>query len=188
VLLLTIPAVQPLMSLRPLEFAESEDWLVILTDVEAARFLDSLPDQQYVRQALATINYEVNLAKAQGEVLFMDQRQLLTFGYIQDVPLVAEYEKKGLINEALSGSVDYFIPFYEDLAAGRFSLIVTQPLFTPIKDEDYVFGEENNAWVDWVSIPVLCYYERAERLRPVRVELLVPRQDPQDCAALLPTE
>ena len=188
VLLLTIPAVQPLMSLRPLEFADSEDWLVILTDVEAARFLDSLPDQQYVRQALATINYEVNLAKAQGEVLFMDQRQLLTFGYIQDVPLVAEYEKKGLINEALSGSVDYFIPFYEDLAAGRFSLIVTQPLFTPIKDEDYVFGEENNAWVDWVSIPVLCYYERAERLRPVRVELLVPRQDPQDCSALLPTE
>ena len=40
-----------------------------------------------------------------GEVLFMDQRQLLTFGYITDVPLVPDYEKKVMMNEALSGNV-----------------------------------------------------------------------------------
>ena len=40
-------------------------------------------------------------ARSQGEILFMDQRQLLTFGYVRNVPLVPEYEKKVLMNAAM---------------------------------------------------------------------------------------
>jgi hypothetical protein len=129
----------------------------------------------------------VDLAKARGEVLFMDQRQLLTFGYVPNVPLISEYEKKRLMNEALSGDAAFFASFYEDLRSARFELIVTEPLFTPIKDEDYVFGEENNAWVTWVSKPVLCYYEAIEWLVEVRVQLLIPRAGEPDCSSALPT-
>jgi hypothetical protein len=116
----------------------------------------------------------------------MDQRQLLTFGYIKDVPLVSEYEKKLMMDEALSSDKAYFQPFYADLAAHRFSLIISDPLRTPIKDSEYGFGEENNAWVKWIAKPVLCYYEEKDTLMDVRVEILVPRQGSYDCSNVLP--
>ncbi len=41
----------------------------------------------------------------------------------------------------------------------------------------YHFGNENDAWVKWVSIPVLCYYEPIETFREAGLELLVPRAE-----------
>jgi hypothetical protein len=116
----------------------------------------------------------------------MDQRQLLTFGYVTGVPLVPEYEKKMLMNEALSSNAAYFRPFYADLANHRFALIISDPLRTPIKDSSYQFGEENNAWVTWVSNPVLCYYQEEDTHKEVGVELLVPKSEPVDCSNQLP--
>jgi hypothetical protein len=66
-------------------------------------------------------------ARSKGEILFIDQRQLLTFDYVR-APLVVEYEKKLLQDRALSANQSYFQPFYEDLAQHRFSLIYKQPL------------------------------------------------------------
>lgn len=185
-LLVAIPALQPLMMMRPLSFAKDAEWLTTLADVERPIMLGSLPSDQVIASSLQTIRDEVKVAQTQGEVLFMDQRQLLTFGYIRDVTLVSEYEKKRMMDEALSGNAAYFQPFYRDLAAHRFSLIISDPLRTPIKDSEYGFGEENNAWVKWVAKPVLCYYEEKDILLEVRVELLVPRQGPNDCSRILP--
>ena len=112
----------------------------------------------------------------------MDQRQLLTFGAIRNVPLVGPYEKKRLMDEALSQNTAYFRPFYADLAAHRFSLIISSPLRTPIKDNEYGFGEENNAWVKWVAKPILCYYAEQDTLNEVKVELLAPIATPAACA------
>jgi hypothetical protein len=116
----------------------------------------------------------------------MDQRQLLTFGNISGVVLVPDYEKKWMMDEALSEKMSYFEPFYADLAAHRFSLIVSEPLHTPVKDSSYQFGEENNAWVKWVSSPVLCYYEEIKTLKDVGVQLLAPRSESENCSAQLP--
>jgi hypothetical protein len=90
------------------------------------------------------------------------------------------------MNQALYGDANYFQGFYDDLAEHRFSLIVSEPLRTPIKDSSYQFGEENNAWVKWVSNPVLCYYEPKIILQEVFVQLLVPKTEPVDCSAQLP--
>ncbi|MDP2778732.1 MAG: hypothetical protein Q8O48_13925, partial [Anaerolineales bacterium] len=95
-------------------------------------------------------------------------------------------EKKRLMDEALSENMTYFEQFYTDLAAHRFSLIVSELLRTPIKDSSYQFGEENNAWVKWVSNAVLCYYEPKITLKEVGVQLLVPKAEPVDCSAQLP--
>lgn len=188
VLLLVIPGIKPLSALRSFQFAQDLPWLVTLTDVSDAKFLEMLPPQDEVDKILQTIRREVENRKAQGEVLFMDQRQLLTFGYIEDVPLVPEYEKKVLMNEALGANAGYFALFYEDLAARRFSLIVSEPLRAPVKDSSYQFGEENNAWVEWVVEPVLCYYEEIETFRSVQIQLLVPKQGDVDCSSRLPVE
>jgi hypothetical protein len=80
----------------------------------------------------------------------------------------------------------YFQDFYQDLADQRFSLIISEPLRTPAQDSSFQFGEENNAWVKWVSIPLLCYYEELDTLKTVKVQLLIPKPNPEDCSAALP--
>lgn len=187
-LMFIIPGLQPLSSLRTYEYTGNPNWLFTLTDTKSIKDLDLLPSPQITQESLRVIQQEVDLAKQNGEVLFIDQRQLLTFGYITDVPFVPEYEKKILMNEALSSSVSYFQPFYEDLAERRFSLIISEPLRTPIKDSTFGFGEENNAWVEWVSNPVLCYYEEKILLEEVGVQLLIPKTEPLNCTTQLPKD
>jgi len=136
-----------------------------------------LPSADLVADALSETQTAVAEARKEGEVLFMDQRQLLTFGHVGDVPLVVDYEKKQLMNEAMSGNEAYFARYYEDLASQRFSLIVSEPLRVEVQGGEFDFGNENDAWVKWVSIPMLCYYEPIVTYHEVGLELLVPRDE-----------
>ena len=183
---LVIPAIVPWRQMRSYHYAEQASALVTLTDAPDEKSLDLLPSDEKINRALEKVQGEVAVAKDVGEVLFLDQRQLLTFGYITDVPLVPEYEKKVLMNEALSANAEYFQNFYEDLAVHRFSLIVSERLFTPIKDSSFEFGEENNAWVTWVANPILCYYEEKITVKEIGIQLLVPKSEPVNCSDQLP--
>lgn len=144
----------------------------------------SLPAKDTIEQALAKINEQVELAAKEGEVLFMDQRQLLTFGYVPKIPLVVDYEKKFMMDTAMAENAAYFAGLYKDLASQRFSLILSEPLRTRERESDYQFGDENNIWVKWVAGPVLCYYEPLATFKEVRVQLLVPRTGGGDCPDL----
>ncbi len=181
IVLVTLPALGTLLRLRPLLYADDFTRLKTLTDIEDpyvdARILGLLPPRSEVDDTLALIQEMVAHAQESGEVLFMDQRQLLTFGFVKDVPLVAEYEKKYLMDQAMGDTAASTFPaFYRDLENHRFSLIISDPLRLPIKDSDYGFGEESNAWVKWVAAPILCYYEPLITLREFKIELLVPLQ------------
>ena len=135
--LVFIPAFLPMIGGRPLELPSAER-------------------TQYVLQQIQT---DVACARQYGEVLFMDQRQLLTFGQMGDLPLVVDYEKKYVMDKALAGDEAYFEQFRQDLASGRFSMIVTErqailykePGLDSIGDS---LDEENNAWVTWVATPL----------------------------------
>jgi len=181
-LLIALPAFGPLITMRPLSFDGDTQWLATLADAKTPKALGLLPSNVKTESMLETLRQYVQNAQTRGEILFMDQRQLLTFGYVQDVTLVSEYEKKLMMDKALSSDATYFKPFYRDLAAHRFSLIISDPLRTPIKDSDYQFGEENNAWVKWISDPVLCYYEPTLTIPEFRLQLLVPKENPSDCS------
>ncbi len=116
----------------------------------------------------------------------MDQRQLLTFGQLGDLPLVQEYEKKRVMNKALSSDAAFFEQFRNDLASGRYSLIISERIATNYKylDEDRVgdsLVEENNAWVKWVTVPLLEYYESVVERRGPAVELFLPIDRDFDC-------
>jgi hypothetical protein len=147
VALLVNSSLAPLLEMRSFTLGEEAAWLKTLTDAKSESTLEMLPTRAETESALQTIQTEADKAKSQGEVLFMDQRQLLTFGNITGIPLVPDYEKKLLMNQALSSNAAYFQDYYRDLAAKRFSLIITEPLRTPVQDSSYQFGEENNAWV-----------------------------------------
>ncbi len=136
-----------------------------------------LPPKAIVEDALKDTQLAVAAARKEGDVLFMDQRQLLTFGYVGNVPLIVEYEKKKLMDEAMAGSEAYFDAYYRDLADHRFPLIVSEPLRAEFQGGTFDFGNENDAWVKWVSIPMLCYYEPLATYHEVGLELLVPREE-----------
>lgn len=142
-----------------------------------------LPTAAESADTLERIRQETAAAAQRGEVLFMDQRQLLTFGYIPSIPFVSEYEKKYMMDQAMGGNAAYFQPYYRDLEARRFSLIVTEILRGGLKQEG-IFSEENNAWVEWVSNPTLCYYEPILTDRTVGVQLLIPRAEAEPCDKL----
>lgn len=138
-----------------------------------------LPTAESTRKALEVIRTQA--ATAEGLVLFIDQRQLLAFDYVKDLPVVTEYEKKYMMDQAMAENAEYFTAFYRDLAARRFALIISDMQFTLQKDSSYAFGEENNAWVKWVAGPLLCYYTPVRTMQNVDIQLLAPNPDAHDC-------
>ncbi len=183
---IVIPAIVPLLEMRSYSFGDKASWLVGLTDAPNERALDMYPSQKVIDETLRGIRQEINDSLDDGEILFIDQRQLLTFGFVQNVPLVPDYDKKVLIERALASNREYFRHFYGDLENKRFSLIVSQPLNTPRKGSNNEFGEENNAWVKWVADPLLCYYEVRQTFSDANVQLLSPRPGELNCADKLP--
>lgn len=137
-----------------------------------------LPTQELTDETLSYVEQYVAALKDYGDILFIDQRQLLTFGYIKDIPLVADYEKKRMMDEAMAENGEYFKPFYRDLANYRFSLIISEPLVIHYQGNEYEFGNENDAWVKWVSIPIQCYYEIEKTFPEAGLQLLMPRETP----------
>jgi len=145
-----------------------------------------LPKENQIAEVLSTTQREVSKFAKSGEVLFMDQRQLLAFGYIPPIPFIPEYEKKYMMDQAMGNNSNYFQPYYHDLANQRFALIVTEPLKTRRREDlGGPFSEENDAWVLWVSNPTLCFYEPIYVSTDVNVELLVPKQNPVGCEQYL---
>ncbi|HJR79393.1 MAG TPA: hypothetical protein VJ821_04920, partial [Anaerolineales bacterium] len=145
-----------------------------------------LANESRVSEAFSAVSDEVAKFAKSGEVLFMDHRQLLTFGYVPAIPFVPEYEKKYMMDQAMANNAHYFEAYYHDLAKKRFALIVTEPLRTKTREElGGPFSEENDAWVLWISNPTLCFYEPLYRSTDVNVELLVPKQNPLGCEQYL---
>jgi len=154
-IVIILPALPGIMSARPLQ----------------------LPDKLMVEEALQKVQDAINIALPNGEILFIDHRQLLTFGEIQNVRLVSEYEKKQLMNLAINGNIDRLQNFYQDLIKRRFSLIVSEVLEVNFQKGTKPFSEENNAWVSHITMPIICYYEPLYTNREIGLQLLIPRED-----------
>lgn len=136
----------------------------------------NLPGPDKVEKAIMAVKSIVAEKSPLGDILFIDQRQLLTFGVVPKIPLLPEYEKKRMMDEAMADNAAYFKPFISDLASHRFQAIISEPLWIDIQGDTRAFSNENNYFVKWVSTPVLCYYEPVETFLDVGVQILVPRQ------------
>ena len=142
---------------------------------------ERIPEQADVTRELSQLQDSV-AAAGPGEVLFIAERQLLTFDYVGQLRLVESYEKVFLMEMAMSSNAVYLDQFKQDLANHRFSLIVASPQRPVYQDQTDDFGEENNAWVEHVALPILCYYEEQALLQDVRVQLLQPKPLKPVCA------
>jgi hypothetical protein len=130
-----------------------------------------IPDEDAVRESLEIIQAEAAIA---NEVLFIDQRQLLTFGQVEGEPLILDYELKHMMNQAMSSNQEYFDQFEADLAAHRFDLIVSDAIPQFLRGSNYQFGEESDVWFNFVAGPLTDYYIPYRKL-PTGVWLLAPK-------------
>ncbi len=137
-----------------------------------------LPSYEKTNEALAAVQNKVEQYSQQGEILFIDNRQLLTFNLVKKLPLIDSYEKKYLMDQAMANNGKYFNTFYKDLGEKRFALIINEPSNLVIRGSEYSFGEENDAYVKWVTIPLLCTYEPLYSSPETSLELLIPRESP----------
>ena len=130
-----------------------------------------IPDEAAVRESLEIIQSEAALAE---NVLFIDQRQLLTFGQVDGGPLILDYELKHMMNQAMSANQEYFDQFAADLANRRFDLIVSDALPQFLRGSNYQFGEESDVWLEFVAGPLNDFYVPFRKL-PTGIWLLAPK-------------
>ena len=96
-------------------------------------------------------------------VLFITDRQLVTFGQIKVPSFEPSYEKVFLQEMAMANNSYYLGKYVADLKARKFSLIISEPMNAHIQ-EDYSFAEENNLFVTNVEIPTLGRYDLVGKL------------------------
>ncbi len=133
-------------------------------------------DLQQAQMTLNTLNQLVSQAAQRGEVLFISQRHLLTFGYVKDVPLVTDYELLLLSEASLSNNRALLERFYSDLQSRRFSMILVDRLNPSLQRPKIdAFAEENNLWVDRIAFPILEYYGEEAYFGEQNLQVLVPK-------------
>jgi hypothetical protein len=123
----------------------------------------------------------VNELGKKGPVLFINERQMVTFGDV-NVPLVPDYEVVTLMEMAMAGNQPYLDKFYSDLAHHRFAAIVATKQNMGIREEGSL-AEENNTWNSRISPYILCYYGPMLRVDSeiTNVEVYVPETEQTNC-------
>jgi len=118
--------------------------------------------------------------QSDGEILFITERQLITFDYLHGMALVPEYEQSELMEMAMSRNQPYLENYYDDLHNRRFALVVAEDQkFTEQKQG--AFTEENVAWVRYVGAPLLCNYKPVVDLISNNIQVFEPRPKQVEC-------
>lgn len=142
----------------------------------------SIPEPEVVQKALRQIARITEKPAASGkDILFIGERQLVTFNVLPKIKLIPDYERVFLMEMAMAGNESYLDQFEADLQNQKYALIINEPVFIRYKGSSEPFGEENDAWVKHVAEPILCYYKPLKYLKEVRVQILVPRESENIC-------
>jgi hypothetical protein len=136
-------------------------------------------DQQAARKDLARLQKYVDQVVAEdGEVLFISQRHLITFGLIKNVPLVHEHEKVLLQEMVMSQNESYLAGLGAELAEQRYAMIVTDHLPSVWKDpQKKSLAMENNVVLKDLVPLFTCAYEEHDTLLAGSLEILTPIAD-----------
>ena len=112
-----------------------------------------------------------------GEVLFIQNRQLLAQKVIENVNLVPEYDTVFLMEMAMSSDKAYLEQFHQDLENHRFRIIVTEPMYPKILlTSSHLFTEEHNVWTEEVSLPLLAEYQIVLNFPQDNLIVLMPKE------------
>ena len=175
---------------RTKPFIKGNFWLLASVVVMVFFAFQSAPNWDFTASSrsnseLGKLNIALEtLKKNDGIVLFISNRQLQTFHAVPEFELIHDYEKSFIMEMAMSKNEAYLQDFRADLASGKISAVLVDQLNTEHQDASHSFGEENNAWVDEVLLPLLEYYEPAFSADNGNINLLVAKSRPDLLAAL----
>jgi hypothetical protein len=131
------------------------------------------------KSALNEINQQIaSLPSNANPVLFISQTQLLATKQVKNVLPIPRYEMDLMMEMAMAENLDYLNMLYSDLSNQRYSLIISPELSTFQKGHEWEFGEENDAWNNAISVPILRYYHPIFTQEDFGVEILVPNETP----------
>jgi hypothetical protein len=136
--------------------------------------LTGYPDQQFNQMNINKIQVLIDQAGPDANILFMNDRQLVSFHSLKVAKFEPEYEKVTLIEMVMSNNKSYLDRFYQDLQNHRFALIITIPMNSKLQDPSFAFAEENNEWVSQVEIPVKADYHRIASFPENSLEVYAP--------------
>ena len=136
-------------------------------------------DMEAAQQDLNLLQELVDQAAAEGgEVLFISQRHLITFGLIDNVRLVHVHEKLLLQEMAMSQNQKYLDEFGLELAEQQYSLIIHDPLPRVVKDEETIpLAAENNVVYAKITPLFNCAYQEIGRLLDGSLSIFVPADE-----------
>ena len=120
------------MTLRPLSFGQDAAWLSVLADVERPRDLGSLPTDDVVQSSLEQIAAAVkDSPTARRRALHGSTTATDIWGNTGMSICVPAYEKKLMMDQALSGNRAYFQDFYSGSGCTSFLLDRQQSVADP---------------------------------------------------------
>lgn len=152
-------------------------WFLVGSSV-AIRTFDPARTQSVIEE----LQEHVDDANRQGsEILFITQRHLVSMHMLDGVEMVPEYEREELMEMAMGDNQEYLQIFRKDMENQRFAAIVVDPLAYRLLGKNYVFGEENNAWVRRAMRPILCNYQEDAVFPEDQIAVYVPQQGERQC-------
>jgi len=137
----------------------------------------SLPDVAATNEAYALLDAILQSVTPDEEVLFIDQRQILVTENYPSLHWDPEFEQVELMDRALASDDVYLADFYSQLRAERYRWIICDPQPMVYKGRSGPFGEENDAWVTAVTIPLLETYQARYTLDDVGIWIMEPRTE-----------
>jgi hypothetical protein len=137
--------------------------------------IDTVIDQKEYQDFHTRVETDVKSGKS---VLLTENPQLLAFGSWETPPAAPEFEKVFLMEAAMTGNQAYLNKYNETLLAQKYDYIVVAPINTTLQDHTHPNSEENNYWVEKISIPMLCYYEVVQSFVSLGMDYLAPRETP----------
>lgn len=158
--------------------------LIMIPAIFAVSYGGQMPvfDFDAADYVVNSLQFEVDKANNRykdKEILFVSQRQLITFNYLENVGLVHDYEKMILSEMAMGNVQVYLDQFAQDIRNQRFSLIIHDVLPGYYKNkETHGFSEENNTYLARVATVIRCHYDIKKQLIPYRIHILTPSEEP----------
>jgi len=137
----------------------------------------TLPEPALVQEASATLDAVLADTAGDETVLLIDQRHRLALDDYPALRWEPAYEQVEMMDHALAADETYFEAFREDVQGQRYRWIICDPQPIVFKGRTGPFGEENDAWVTYVSIPLMDSYEIAYAFDDVGIWILSPRTE-----------
>ena len=134
-----------------------------------------LRDRAKAEEGISELRRIVDRVRPEGgEVLFISQRQLLTFGELPGVTLAEPYEKETLMEMVMARNQTYLDQFYADLRNHRYALIVVGQNRGDFRGPDHPWAEEDDLWRSKVGRMIGCTYD-PEAIEGLDASIYFPR-------------